>query len=296
MNVLIVNKPFIKRGINLMWLIWVHGPAVLELVLFVFHLLPGVFLDHELSGDFVPAFLPVNSGIQDQNCHIINPGVHSDESEPAVFHGSEFVIVYYETVIVKFVFIHGALEVEFDGIFRAEFVDGDYALFSFLHFDLTRDVAFEGWDEKAVRAFLNLGNFDIFGPCKIFPLLCVFDVKFLRNVTDGSRVWLLLRATVVIFAVLEVDVLESLLGVELEGEVRVVVFDYAFVIGEDHGWRSEEMGLISNFIDKSRGWKPSFLEVECPVFASMRYLFDHRIQKNTNGYEYQYQYEYEYKV
>lgn len=77
----------------------------------------------------------------------------------------------------------------------------------------------------------------------------MFDVKFLRYVTDGSGIWFLLRAAVVIFAVLEVDVLESFLGVELEGEVRVVVFDKAFVIGENHGWRSEEMGLISNFID-----------------------------------------------
>jgi hypothetical protein len=69
----------------------------------------------------------------------------------------------------------------------------------------------------------------------------VFDVKFLRYVTDGSGIWFLLRAAVVIFAVLEVDVLESFLGVELECEVGVVVFDEAFVIGEDHGWRSEEM-------------------------------------------------------
>ncbi len=80
----------------------------------------------------------------------------------------------------------------------------------------------------------------------------MFDVKFLRNVTDGSGIWFLLRATVVIFAVLEVNVLESFLGVELKCEVGVVVFDEAFVIGKDHGWRSEEMRLISDFIDKSR--------------------------------------------
>jgi hypothetical protein len=69
----------------------------------------------------------------------------------------------------------------------------------------------------------------------------VFDVEFLRYVTDGSGIRLLLRAAVAIFAVLEVDVLESFLGVELESEVGVVVFDEAFVIGENHGWRSEEM-------------------------------------------------------
>ncbi len=144
MNVLIVDKPFIKRCINVMRLIWIHGPAVFELVLFVFHLLPGVFLDHELSGDFVPTFLPVDSGIEDQNCDIVDPGVHSDESEPAVFHGSEFVVVDYEAVVVELVLVHGALEVEFDGVFRAELVDGDYVLFGFLYFYLTGDVAFEG--------------------------------------------------------------------------------------------------------------------------------------------------------
>jgi hypothetical protein len=243
--------------------------------------LPGVFLDHELSGDFVPTFLPVDSGIEDQNCDIVDPGVHSDESEPAVFHGSEFVVVDYEAVVVELVLVHGALEVEFDGVFRAELVDGDYVLFGFLYFYLTGDVAFEGWDEKAVRAFLNLSDFDIFGPCEVFPLLCMFDVKLFRNVTDGGGIWFLLWTTVVVFAVLEIDVLEGLRGVELEGEVWVVVFNEAFVIGEDHGWRSEEVGLISDFVDKGRWWKPSFLEVEGPVFAGMRHLLDHKIQTNT---------------
>ncbi len=104
----------------------------------------------------------------------------------------------------------------------------------------------------------------------------MFYVKLFRHITDWRWARLLLRATVIVFAILEVNVFEGLLGIKFEDKWWVLVFDSALVISENHGWRSEQMALVGNFVDKGRWWKASFLEVEGPVFASVWYLFGHR--------------------
>lgn len=215
MNVLIVNKSFIQRGINVMGLIWVHCPSILELILFVLHLLPCILLHHELSRHLVPSLLPVNSCVNDQDHHIIDSCVHSDQAEPAVFHCSELVVINYQTVIVQLILVHWALEVELNGVLWTKFMDGDYALFGLLYLDLTWNVAFKGSDEKAVWTLLNLSDFNIFGSCEVFPLFCMFNIKLFRHVADWCWVGLLFWIAVVVFTILEVNVFEGLLCVEL---------------------------------------------------------------------------------
>ena len=136
-------------------------------------------------------------------------------------------------------------------------------------------MAFKRCDEKTIWTLLNLSDLDILGPCQILPLLSMFYVKLFRHVTDWCRVGLLFRTAVVVFAILEVNVFKGLLGIEFKCKVWVLVFNHALVIGENHGWRSEQVALVGDFVDEGWRWTPSFLEVEGPVFATVRYLFDH---------------------
>ena len=154
-------------------------------------------------------------------------------------------------------------------------MDRDHALFGFLYFDLAWYVAFKRGYEKAVWTLLNLSDLDILGPSEILPLLSMLYVKFFRHVADWCWIRLLLWTAVVIFAILKVNIFEGLLGIEFKSEVWVLVFDDTLVIGENHGWGSEQVGFVGDFVDKGRWWKASFLEVEGPVFATVRYLFDH---------------------
>ncbi len=214
MNVLIIDKPFIQWGINVMRLVGIHRPPILKLVMFVFHLLPCVLLHHELSRHLVPTFLPVNPRIHYQNCHIINPCIHSDQPKPTTFHRSKLVVINDQTVVIQFVLIHRTLKVKFNRVLRTQFMNGNHALFGFLYFNLTWNVAFKRSNEKAIRTFLNLSDLNIFGPSQIFPLFCMLYVKLFRHITDWFWARLLFRAAVIVFAILEVNVFQGLLGIE----------------------------------------------------------------------------------
>ena len=167
------------------------------------------------------------------------------------------------------------MEIEFDRVLWAQFVYGNNVLFDFLNFNLALNVTLEWTDEKTVWALINFSDFNIFGSCEIFPFFCMFDIQLLWNVAYWSWSGLLFWLTVVILTILEVDILEGLLSIELEDKIWVFVFNNTLIIGEDHGWGSEEVTLISNFVNEGRWWKASLFELESPVFAVVWYLLDH---------------------
>ncbi len=150
MNVLILNKSFIQSRVNVMRLVRVHRPSMLEIILLFFHFGPSVLLDHELPRHLVPPLFPVNSGVQNQDRHIVNPSVHSYQPKPTALHRPELVIIHDQSIVVQLVFIDRALVVKLDRVLWSEFINRDYGLFCFLYLNLPRNVAFEWSDKEAI--------------------------------------------------------------------------------------------------------------------------------------------------
>jgi len=86
MNVLVLCQLLVETAVNMMRLVRIHTPSVAEFKILLFKLTPGVLLDHKLPSNLVPSLLPVNSGVQNQDGHLVNSGVHSNEAEPTLFH------------------------------------------------------------------------------------------------------------------------------------------------------------------------------------------------------------------
>lgn len=117
--VLILHECLLEIWINHMRLIMVHSESVYSFESFGFKLTPCLLLDQELSCDFVPPLLPVDSCVQYLHSHLINSGIQPYECKPAVCHCSELIIVLNKSIVIKFIFIEYTLVVELHLVLRA---------------------------------------------------------------------------------------------------------------------------------------------------------------------------------
>ena len=120
-----------------MRLVGVHIPSIFKIKLLLFEFRISILFDHELPRHFLPTLFPIQPSIKYEHSHLINPRIASDQCEKGIFHGPEFIIVDDQAVIVEFVFVHGALVVELDGVFGAEFGYGDNVFGDSLDFYVT---------------------------------------------------------------------------------------------------------------------------------------------------------------
>ena len=125
-NVLVLHKNLIERGVDEVRLVRVHRPSRGKGKLLSLELVPAGPPHHELPRDFFPALLPVDAGIVDEHSNLIDAGVISDQAEPAPRHSPKLVLVLNETVIVELVLVDGALVVGSDGVIGAQLLQWDY--------------------------------------------------------------------------------------------------------------------------------------------------------------------------
>ena len=76
-------------------------------------------------------------------CHVVNPGVVSDKSKPAILHTPEFVLILDKSVIVEFILVETALVVEHNGIVWSQLVQWDHCLLYPLDLTLSIDSSLE---------------------------------------------------------------------------------------------------------------------------------------------------------
>ena len=185
MNKLVLDQYFVQATVNLVRLVRVHCPSTFEVEFLLQKLFVSVLLYHELSSHLIPSLFPINTRVQNDNCHIVNSGVHPDKSEPTILHSPEFVVVDYQSVVVKLVFIHRPLLIKLNRILRAEFMDWNHVLFDSLYFRIALYVPFERTDKETVRTLLNLVDLYVFWRSQILPLLGMLYVQFLWDITDS---------------------------------------------------------------------------------------------------------------
>lgn len=134
-----------------MRLVWISGPAVESFESLSLEISPLSFLDHELPGDFVPSFFPIEPGVKDHDCNLIDSNIASDECKPIAFsHGPKFILILYESIVIKLIFIERSLFVEPHLILGTQFVHWNHISRTSFHFERSLHFAFEGRDEETV--------------------------------------------------------------------------------------------------------------------------------------------------
>lgn len=267
-DVLIFGEGFRERGVDDVGLVGVHGPAHREVELLLLELGPTATPHHELPRDLAPPLLPVQPGVVDEHCYLIDSSVVSNKGEPAAGHSSELVLVLDESVVVEFVLVDGALLVEGDGVVLAELVQGDHIFLHPLHLHLALNVPLEGRQEETVGTLLYLGYLDVLGLLDGLPVLGMLHEETLRQVTDAVGLRLGSDRDEGLRPLLVVDELQRPFCVEHQTHLRALLGDHAVILAEDNGRRPEEPALLSQLLDVIGGRESCFVEGEVPVVKS----------------------------
>lgn len=105
MDIFVFHEGLIQKLIHEVRLVRVCAPSSHWLETFRLQCRPVAFLDHELTGHFVPALLPIQASVEDDDDHVIHAHIAANECEPAAGHGSELILVLDEPIVVKFILV-----------------------------------------------------------------------------------------------------------------------------------------------------------------------------------------------
>lgn len=116
-----------------MGLVRVCCPSVHCLESFYFQLAPFALLHHKLPCNLIPSRLPIQPRIQNHNMDFINPYIASNKCKPVpILHGSEFILILYQPIIIEFILIKRPLLIKHHLVVRSEFVERYHILLASL--------------------------------------------------------------------------------------------------------------------------------------------------------------------